>query len=412
MNLAELLAGQRSPNSDDETEALLNQLALAEDQSIDEGSRSPVSAPGVNQMQQFSPEQISFFLNQQQGNVAKNQDRLKELQEQTDLSPLLALSDSWTGSNFAKSYTSPKKAAADLERYIEKQQGDIAKNFTSIYNRELSSNARTEAAKIGSESREKIANSTREAKAKAAKQPKPLTPFQQSLMDYRTDRLMRDAADSIHKAPNMKTYVDLSNNVGESINLVNQPDVTLTAANEALQGIVRAISRTNVSSDYKLKQFETPTLQGWQNKLETLITSDPNRPAPPEVVKLIQKIGNRVLDNYDGAIKREANRVAQGKIGHFKNRAANDAMKQARDFYTSGAFIEELRRNQGIGPSALPETDTDLKAKKPVGKTAKTTTQAGKTLSQAQLQSVAKRDGITIEQATKKLKDLGYAIGQ
>ena len=281
-------------------------------------------------------------------------ENLKSLADQTgatpvqaDLSPAMAFADSLTGGKTAQAYQKPlspddkiAKMAA-LRNMAANAEGNVTKD-------ELS-------AAMGGQR-----NDVAFQKALLMLMAKQGQNANNPQMDWRTDRITQAAADSIHHAPNMKTYTDMANSVGESMFLLNKPDVTVTEAHEALQNLTRAIGRSNVSSDFRQKQLAMPTLEEYGKNLDALVESDPNQAAPVNVVGLIKKIGGRVFDTYDSSIRREANRAAQGKLGQYRTPEANTAVQQARDFYTSGQYMKELRNTYGLEPSDLPSTDTNL----------------------------------------------------
>ncbi len=63
--------------------------------------------------------------------ASNNADTLRQLKHQTDLSGLAALTDAWTGSNFAKSYTPPESPSdleykkAIVEQMLQKSRGEL-----------------------------------------------------------------------------------------------------------------------------------------------------------------------------------------------------------------------------------------------------------------------------------------------
>jgi hypothetical protein len=279
-------------------------------------SRVPAGAFG-SRIPKATADQLAQLMQEQQKATKAQEEQLRKLVNpgETDLSPLLALADSWTGSSFSKNYLNPRekaKLAADVQGKIANEKGNMIRNLSYAATRGLASD---------------------QNKA---------TP------DWRVDRIVQQAADSIHKAPNMKPYVDFMNNLGSDYNTLNQPMVTNTMVNEVLQGLARAVSRSNVASDYRLRSIELPTLRGYMNDVATLITSDPDRPAPPKVVDFAKHMAKRLFDNYDLSVRKEARRVAQGR--KFRTPEANQAVGDAVDYYHSGAFGDELRSSYGLGP--------------------------------------------------------------
>lgn len=156
------------------------------------------------------------------------------------------------------------------------------------------------------------------------------------------------AAHTINNAPNMKTYIDLQNQLGSSLNSLQKPDVSVTEAKEAFANISNAISRSNNTSDYKQKELSNPNLQEAMAKVQSYWESDPNQPAPPEVVKLLNKMGQRIFDSYDGDIAREAKRAGQEIATNSPLKSVRDTAQQTMDKYTSGSYTNELRQRFGL----------------------------------------------------------------
>lgn len=261
-------------------------------------------------------------------------DQVENAPQKTNLSAIAQYVDSIAGTNYAKNYTAPlstdqrTEQAAKLRAMAASAQQNITKDQLT-------------AATAGNKNEMAI------LMAMLRQQGQQNNPTAIA----RINGQIQQASDSIHKAPNLKVYTDLANRTGETLFLLNKPDVSVTEANEALQNISNAISRSSATSDFKQKELKTKTLEEMAANFTTMIASNPNQAAPPEVVKLLQKIGSRVLDTYDASISREAKRAGIGKIQNMVIPEARQAAQQATEYYTNGDYMKELRTTYGVPAS-------------------------------------------------------------
>lgn len=347
---------------------------------------------GVAPEPSVTPQQrnlLQELFQQQSGDVQQLRQAAEDYEKKplpVDMRSLASVVDMWTGGNAASGFapsTTPEEKQMNVAK-LRALAGEAQRDQTKEQIGLITSGDKNDTSLLKTALAGMIAGQNKGA-----------------TQDWRTDRVMAQAADSIHKAPNMRTYTDMANSVGESMFLVNKPDVTITEAHEALQNLTRAIGRTNVSSDYRQKQLAMPTVQESLSRLQGMITSDPNQPAPPETLALIKKIGGRVLDTYDSSIKREANRSAQGKLGKYRTKEANQSLQEARDFYTRGDYMKELREQYGLEANELPQTDKNLKS---------VATPVKQTFNAKQIEAAAKKSGQTVDQIKAQLKAKKYGI--
>lgn len=307
-------------------------------------SAASAQLPQIRSNMNFPKDSLSRlqkYLNDQEQGVNTQNEMVKaaaSVPSQTNLAPLLSMIDSFSGghSKLAESYQqpeSPQKRAMDMVKLqnvaLQDQQG-LTKDQISLLNSGNRDETKLLSALVGMAGKANQNNS-----------------------DWRTDRITLAASDAITKAPNMKPYVDMANGLGDAMYLLNKPNVSVIESRDALAAIVRAINRTGTGSDYKTKQFEMNTLEGTIKELTGYATSDPDQPAPAAALALAQRIGNRVLDNFDQQIRREAKRAAVGKEFNLRAPEARAAIQQAKDYYVNGDFIKELRTTNGIQPSEM-----------------------------------------------------------
>lgn len=186
--------------------------------------------------------------------------------------------------------------------------------------------------------------------------------YRAPMLGIQQDKLSAAAADSVHKAPNMKSLTGQMETLGDALRLLHKPDATITELNDAMSQISRAISRQSVVSDSQRKELGVPTLQADIEKWAGYNMSDPNQPAPENSKKLAIKIGGRVFDTYEQGIKREATRSAQGK--NYKNNPdAQRSLEEARDYYAKGEYGSKMRKDYG-----LPENQIQVEQDQESGK--------------------------------------------
>lgn len=278
---------------------------------------------------------LSNMMALEQGDVDKLRgmaDAEEAKPNQTNLSPIASLVDSWYGTNLQKGYTPPAspeekaKHLAGLRQLAAQGQQSVTKDQLSLL--------------LGSDKSESNLMKAVLAASLKGKQGDP---------DWRTDRNINSAVHDVHYAPNLKVYADLQNRLAGAYSLASGASPANQQIKEALQAMSSAVNRANVSSDYKQKQLDLPTITGYLADLEAMSTSDPYKPAPPQVVKYVREMSQRIFDVIQNDLAREATRVTAGK--HFKSKEVQSAVDEARNTYINGDYSNDIRAMNGMPES-------------------------------------------------------------
>lgn len=164
-----------------------------------------------------------------------------------------------------------------------------------------------------------------------------------NLADIRRDNQSASAAKSIHDDPVLKDMRAQAVNVEKGMHLISDPNAqpSVTAMHEIAQDFAAALSGKGVASDFKLKNISTPTLQENIKKLESFITSNPNQPAPPEVVAFWKDMGSRLQGAYNDQMSiRAKNKLVGMERAYKHNPDAFASAKEASDLYQNGKWKE------------------------------------------------------------------------
>lgn len=266
---------------------------------------------------------------QRQG-ISDTQEQLKNLLAKSkekqgfqslDLSPLMALSDAWTGSKFAQSYKAPTseeartKMSLDLMDKINSQRSKLADN-------ELDRRKQIENAYLGIER----ANAEKQYASNAS-------------IPLRMDEQAKRAGDIFDKDSSIKTLTTQAQQVHRGLQTLEAMPYN-KVTHEIVQDFATAISGAKGSSDYRVKSIITPTLEGKLADLISFLSSNPNQPAPPEVVAYLKEQGHRLEEAYKQSITSQANTLRTGR-SYKNNPAANDIMDAKHKYLTSGAYLAE-----------------------------------------------------------------------
>jgi hypothetical protein len=160
--------------------------------------------------------------------------------------------------------------------------------------------------------------------------------------DLRTDKQAAEATNRIHNDKDITQMRGQANAIYRGMHLISDPNnpPSVTAMHEIAQDFASALNNGKVSSDFKLKSISTPTLQENMRKLESFITSNPNQPAPPEVVRFWKDMGSRLNDAYKRQMGARASTITKELGTVYKhNQQARDAAAAAAQSYIDGSWI-------------------------------------------------------------------------
>ncbi len=159
------------------------------------------------------------------------------------------------------------------------------------------------------------------------------------------DNQAEAAVQKVHKDPLIVQMRGQANNIDKGLNLLSDPKnpPSMTAMNEVAQDMAAALSgNKGVASDFKVKAVSTPTIEGKMQELKAYMSSDPNQPAPPDVVAFWKDMGTRLQGAYDRQMGQRANNLTQGsKTAFAHNPNAANAMQEAAATYKSGKWRED-----------------------------------------------------------------------
>ncbi len=118
--------------------------------------------------------------------------------------------------------------------------------------------------------------------------------------DIKRDAQSAQAVAKIHGDKALQGMRQQATMIDKGLDLTSDPSnpPSVTAMHEFAQDVSAALSGKAASSDMKLRSISTPTVREKLANLEAYITSDPNQPAPPEVVKFWNGMGNRLKEAY------------------------------------------------------------------------------------------------------------------
>lgn len=183
-------------------------------------------------------------------------------------------------------------------------------------------------------------------------------------VEIRRDEQAANAVNKINTNPAITGLQTQSRNITKGLNLLNNGKPSVTTINEVAQDFSAALSNAKASSDFKLKQIETHTLQGELQKLKQYISSNPDQPAPPEVVKFWKDMGERLDVNYHKQIGAQAAQLSRSAETTYKNNPqAVKAVKDTERALKTGAWAETGSRVQVAGKLIpLPQAKAFYKA--------------------------------------------------
>ncbi len=256
----------------------------------------------------------------------------KKIPQGIDVTPLAALSDAWNpGSNLsaaakAMAPMKPEERAIMLSKLQEQLQGNQDKL----------------AATVGSQLKQYNDQ-------KAAMQMQNLA-LRQARLDLVGDNQAASAAKIVHSDKPLMQLRQNASNVDRGMHLLENGTPTVTTMHEIAQDFAAALANGKIASDFKLKSVSTPTLEEQRKKLEAFLTSNPNQPAPPEVIRFWTDMGQRLQEAYGRQMSSRASEVVHTIGTQFAHNP--NAVKAAQDqatLYKTGAW-------KGLGLDEAPAT--------------------------------------------------------
>lgn len=167
--------------------------------------------------------------------------------------------------------------------------------------------------------------------------------------DIKRDAQSAKAVNDIHNDKMLTGMMGQAQNIDKGMNLITGDKApSVTTMHEIAQDFAQALSGKGVASDFKLKSISTPTLQENLAKLNQYMTSNPNQPAPPEVVAFWKDMGERLRGAYDRQMGARANsKVSEIETIYSHNPNAVKAAKSAADLYRTGKWRESGLEQDG-----------------------------------------------------------------
>ncbi len=214
--------------------------------------------------------------------------------------------------------------------------------------------------------------------------------------DIKRDAQSQQAVDKIHKNKELQGMRGQAQMIDKGLELTSDPKnpPSVVAMHEFAQDVSAALSGKAASSDMKLRSISTPTIKEKLANLESYMTSDPNQPAPPEVVKFWNGMGNRLKEAYGRQMAAKASEIAkQSGTVYRHNPDAQKAQQDAARMYKDGSWRDSTDIDNGTAPQAAPQQSAPPQGLVPpqqgfLGKMAGLVTGGGQQASPAKPQTV------------------------
>lgn len=162
-----------------------------------------------------------------------------------------------------------------------------------------------------------------------------------SYTDNAQTRKDEQAAQAVRHITDDKVIVPLqtqSQNIAKGMDLLNGTPSYKRLA-EVAQDFSAALSNKSVSSDYKLRQIDTPTLKQKIADAVAFSQSNPDQPADPIIVKFWRDMGESLNGAFDRQIAARANVLSsQLDTIYSKNPNAKAAAKNIAKSYKTGEW--------------------------------------------------------------------------
>ncbi len=172
--------------------------------------------------------------------------------------------------------------------------------------------------------------------------------------DIKRDAQSASAVAKVHNDSALKGMRQQATMIDKGLELTSDPNnpPSVVAMHEFAQDVSAALAGKAASSDMKLRSISTPSVREKLANLESYITSNPNQPAPPDVVKFWNDMGNRLKDAYGRQMAARANEVAKQAGTVYKhNPAAQKAQQEAAQMYKDGSWRgEDVDAGQAAPP--------------------------------------------------------------
>lgn len=169
------------------------------------------------------------------------------------------------------------------------------------------------------------------------------------------DNMTASAVNKVHSDPMVKTLVGQGMSLDKGNQILNDPNhhASWTELNEVAQDFAKVLNGGQISSDFKLKELQSPSFQKFMGQLKASAESDPNQPANPETVAFWQHFGNRLNSQIDTQLAQAAGRHASGmKAEFYHNPNLQPAVSDAIKTYKSGAWRSDPNITGGASAPA------------------------------------------------------------
>lgn len=146
------------------------------------------------------------------------------------------------------------------------------------------------------------------------------------------------AVNKIHHDPAIMQMRQQASNIDKGMELLRGKP-SFKVLNEVAQDFSAALSGKGVSSDFKLKELMTPSLQQKFADLKAIASGNPDQPANPEVIKFWMDMGTRLNEAYGRQMGARAQSSLKGLGTAYKhNPNAMEAAQEAAQTYTDGSW--------------------------------------------------------------------------
>lgn len=126
---------------------------------------------------------------------------------------------------------------------------------------------------------------------------------------------------------------------GKDILSAGPGNVSWKMANEVLQDLSSALNPKGGGSDFKLKEFTSPSAAQTLADVASYIDADPNKPASDATIKFLNDMANRLSDTYKNQIKARGIQLKKELSDTYtKNPDAVKAAAGAADPYVNGTW--------------------------------------------------------------------------
>jgi len=180
----------------------------------------------------------------------------------------------------------------------------------------------------------------------------------QTQANTRIDEQAAQAVNRINTDDALKTMTQQHRNIDKALKLTGDPKnpPSVTTMNEVAQDVSAALAGKGISSDFKLKEINQKTVEGQLQNLKAYLSSNPDQPAPPDVVKFWNDMAGRLSGAYDRQIGARANTLKQEARTVYKhNPAAAEAAESIAETYANGSWSGAAPKVNILGRYVTPE---------------------------------------------------------